>query len=83
VSSADSLYEKLREIRYETTAIQGKLSDVFKILESLSIQDAPRPECERCRATFAGPLSLSEHVYQAHDGPVPEHWREAEERSAA
>ena len=83
MSSADDLYEKLREIRYEATAIQGKLSDVFSILETLHIVEAPRAGCERCGATFKGPLSLSEHVYRNHDGPVPSHWEDAEERSAA
>jgi hypothetical protein len=83
VSSAEDLFEKLREIRYEATAIQGKLSDVFGILDSLEIVDAPRPRCDRCGASFRGRRSLAEHAYTAHGGEVPEHWLEAEGRSAA
>jgi hypothetical protein len=76
-----SLYELLRGIRYETTAIQAKVSDAMKLLATLKLEDVSRPKCERCGASFAGSLSLSEHLYLAHDGPEPVHWLEAEART--
>jgi hypothetical protein len=77
----NDVYEMLRKIRYDLTAAQGKLTDVFSMLGELNLQDTPAHQCERCGAIFRGAAPLAEHVYQSHDGPEPEHWLRIEAMS--
>lgn len=81
--TADDLYEMLRKIRYDLTAAQGKLTDVFAMLGELNVQDTPANVCETCGCAFRASALLAEHRYTSHEGPVPDHWVRIEERSAA
>ncbi|HEX5370052.1 MAG TPA: hypothetical protein VFY10_11610 [Dehalococcoidia bacterium] len=75
------LYDLLNKIRYDTTAIQAKISDAFKILNELNLPDQPQAICPRCGLGFKGPNTLAEHIHNSHDGPVPAHWLAIEKRS--
>lgn len=79
--TAEDVYEMLRKIRYDLTAAQGKLTDVFSMLGELNVQDTPAHQCDRCGVTFRAPTLLAEHVYNSHAGPEPEHWKRIEAMS--
>lgn len=65
-ASAEDLYELLRSIRMDCTAIQSKVTSAYAMLNELHIQDTPRVQCPKCRATFAGPRTLEEHMHVSH-----------------
>lgn len=77
----DELLELARKIRYDLTACQGKLSDLMREIAALEIPDARAARCH-CGLSCRGPAALAEHVYLAHDGPVPAHWERAEALAA-
>lgn len=64
----------LRKIRYDLTNAQGKLTDVFRMLGEMNLQDTPAAVCDVCGVVKSGPRSLQVHMYQLHDGPEPEQW---------
>ena len=76
------LLEISAKMQMDVNALAAKLTELRSWIASLP-DDGPAHRCERCRSVFRGPLSLAEHLYIAHDGPVPSHWEDAEERSAA
>lgn len=69
----------LREIRKELTAAQAKLTDAITTITALELPDAERPRCVECGITFRGSLSLAEHLYNHHNGPLPDHYLAAEQ----
>jgi hypothetical protein len=77
---SETLYELLRKIRYDATAIQGKVTDALNMLAALNLPDESRLRCPRegCPLAFAGPATLAEHVYNSHGGPVPAHYERIE-----
>lgn len=76
------VYELLKKIRYDATAIQAKVTDTLKLLGELNLQDAPTASCPHCGIEARGPRTLAEHLYLSHDGPVPEHFVSVETMSA-
>jgi hypothetical protein len=68
------LYELLKKIRYDATAIQAKVTDALNLLSALNLPDQPTTPCPHCGLEVAGPRSLAEHLHNLHDGPVPEHY---------
>lgn len=79
-TQVSDIYELLKKIRYDTTAIQSKVTDALNALADLNLVDQPAARCPRCGTEFRGPLRLAEHMYQSHDGPLPEHWASLDER---
>ena len=74
----------LRKIRYDLTAAQGKLTEAIRMVAALDLEEAgERVPCPQCGVRLLGPKTLAEHLYVSHDGPVPAHWQEIENRSAA
>lgn len=70
-----------RKIRYDLTALQAKVTDLLNELGKLDLPDPDALDCPRCGLPTRGPLSLAEHLYVSHEGPVPDHWRRIEARS--
>lgn len=71
----DGLFELLRKIRYDCTAIQAKVTDALNLLAALNLPDTRAPRCGRCgyRPGVNMP-SLAEHAHTAHGAPAPPHW---------
>jgi hypothetical protein len=78
VSEDHQLIEGLKKLRYDLTGMQVKVSELLRLAASLDLPEPAQRECPKCKATFRGPLSLSEHDYLSHDGPLPAHWARAE-----
>jgi hypothetical protein len=75
----DALAE-CRRLRMDLTNAQAKLTDVITALAAHPDSEAPRPKCPSCGSSFRGDRSLAEHVYNAHAGPVPQHFLDIEAR---
>lgn len=71
-----------RKLRYDLTGMQVKVSELIRALAALDLPEPSQGECEKCHTLFSGKLSLAEHIYLSHDGPEPEHWKEAERLAA-
>ncbi len=65
-----------RRIRMDLTNAQAKLTDVIETLAALP--EAPSSRCPKCDVPLRGPLSLAEHLYNRHGGPLPDHMAKAE-----
>jgi hypothetical protein len=72
------LYELLKKIRYDATAIQAKVTDALNLLNELHLPDQPVTPCPHCGLETRGERSLAEHLHNVHDGPVPAHIAAAE-----
>lgn len=56
----------------------AKISELGIQLANLSLADPLDVNCPLCGLKTKGPRSLSEHLYNSHDGEVPETWERAE-----
>ncbi len=64
-SPEPDIYETLRKIRYDATAIQAKVTDALNLLGTMSIPEAePRPTCPECGVALVH--SLAEHLENVH-----------------
>jgi hypothetical protein len=68
------LHDLLKKIRYDTTAIQAKITDALKVLNELHLPTQPTTPCPHCGLEMRGPRTLAEHLHVTHDGPVPDHY---------
>lgn len=71
-----------KKLRWDLDALRAKTSELIRALAAADLPDPTQRECEKCHAVLSGKLSLAEHVYLSHDGPEPEHWKEAERLAA-
>jgi hypothetical protein len=80
MSEPADIYELLRKIRYDATAIQAKVTDALNALNDLNLPQARQVRCPvaGCELPFRGPNSLAEHVHVSHEGPLPAHWVRAD-----
>jgi len=69
-ASAEDLYEQLRQIRMDCTAIQTRITTAFQLLNELNIQDVPRVACPKCGVKLPGPRTLVEHMHVSHPDAV-------------
>lgn len=72
-----AVFEIARKLRYDLTAMQGKVSDLLKELAALNLQPPSLLTC-RCGSTFRSVSILQEHAYSAHGGPLPDAWARAD-----
>lgn len=82
MSEDHDLLELAKKLRYDLTGMQVKVTELITGLAALNLPAAGYP-CPTCNLKFKGPLSLAEHVYISHGGPVPEHWERAERQADA
>lgn len=72
-ASAEDLYELLRSIRMDCTAIQSRVTSAFALLTELNIEDVPHVLCPKCGAKLRGPRTLEDHLHVSHPtGPAYE-----------
>lgn len=72
---ADGLQMDLRNASSKLVELRARLAGL----------DLPQPSalrCPECGIKPRGVLLLAEHRYQAHDGPLPEHWADLDARVA-
>src|SRR5262245_20490733 len=77
----EDVYTQLRACREDLTRLQGRVTDIVNMLNTLALPERELERCPHCGLGFQGPLSLAEHVYNSHKGPLPEHYIAAEKRA--
>lgn len=78
MSEEHELLIGLKKLRYDLTGMQMKVSELLRLAATMDLPAPTQRECQKCKATFRGPLSLAEHDYLSHGGPLPAHWARAE-----
>lgn len=73
----------VKAANYDLTSAKAKLSEIERQIVALDLAPSPRSLCADCGLTFASSGRLAEHSYLSHDGPEPEHWKDAEARAVA
>lgn len=77
----NEIHEQAQRLRYDLTALQAKVSELLRMTATLP-DNRDQSVCPVCRLPLPGPRTLAEHQYQQHEGDVPAHWLEAEQRSS-
>lgn len=72
----DDLEAIMRQMRYDLTALQAKLTELMTGVARLKIPEGRRVICGECGVNLTGPRALAEHRWTIHDGPEPAHWGE-------
>lgn len=75
--SKDELLDLAEALRSDLTDALAKLSELQREIAALDLPELEAATCP-CRAKFRGPVALSEHIYLAHDGPLPATWERAD-----
>ena len=79
------LLAQLKRIRYDLTALQGKLTEALAMAGRAKLDTHTNthvcPECKTAGIThdLRGTMKLSEHRYHSHNGPLPDHYAKAEQ----
>lgn len=68
--SKDDLLEIAKKIRYDTTAIQAKLTDLMDGIAALPGDENPKAICPHCGPIPGGQRALEEHMHVSHE-PYP------------
>lgn len=77
-----SLHALAMQIRYDLTAAQGKLTELTRQIGELPIDTSVAAvRCPHCDIEVKGQITLAEHLYNQHDGPVPAHYQSIEARA--
>lgn len=76
--SKDELLGLVAALRTDLTDALAKLSELQREIAALDLPEQEAATCPQCRAKFRGPVALSEHIYLAHDGPLPATWERAD-----
>jgi hypothetical protein len=64
----ESLLELVQKIRYDTTAIQAKVTELQRAIAALNLPSADTPlTCPKCGIEKRGQLALDEHLENVHD----------------
>ena len=78
MSDDPELITLLKKLRYDLTGMQVKVSEALRMVAALDLAPAVEHRCPHCSLVLREKLALAEHVYVSHEGPEPEHWKEAE-----
>ena len=78
------LVQLLKKLRYDLTAMQGKVTEALRQANALNLPGPVEHVCPDgvCGLKFRSAARLAEHVYVSHDGPVPAHYAAIEEAAA-
>lgn len=77
------LWTLLDQAQMDIRALSAKLVQIRSYVAGLDLPDRASVTCDTCGLRFRGPYTLAEHVYNSHDGPVPQHILDAEARALA
>lgn len=83
MSGRHDIWKLLDAIQMDLRAASAKMVELRARVSALELGDKHEVRCPHagCAIPFPGRLSLAEHLYTSHSGPVPEHWEEIERRS--
>ena len=81
MSKPTGIEAELSKVQYDLTSLKARISEIQRQVADLNITPSERPKCPDCHLTFKGALSLAEHLYNQHDGPMPSHYERAEQQA--
>lgn len=64
------LLEICKRIRYDTTAIQVRVTELMDAISDLPIPDPEKTRCPHCGPIPGGPRTLAQHMHVSHDWPL-------------
>ena len=72
------IWQMLDRLQMDNRDQAAKLVELRAHVASLDLPEDPRHVCGVCGVSFRRESLRDEHVYSAHDGPVPAHYVAAE-----
>ena len=78
MTTSKDLTDLAKQIRRDLTHAQTALTELNRQIAALNLPDPNEHRCPDCGIKLRGPLSLAEHAYNSHSGPLPEHYLAAE-----
>jgi hypothetical protein len=82
VSDDAPLVALARQMRYDLTALQGKVSELLRQLDELDLQPPVEVRCPDCGWSFTRLSTMQTHRYHHHAGPLPDTWAAEDARVA-
>ena len=80
-SEKDRLLAGLRHVHVDLNQAKTRLDEAINAISAIPFPPDEDLRCPECGAMQRGLLTLSEHRYNVHAGPVPEHYLAAERLS--
>lgn len=72
------IWEVADSLQMDLRAANAKLVELRARLAAMDLPDHVEHRCD-CGSSFRSRRELEEHLYTAHDGPLPESYRRADE----
>lgn len=72
------LWAALDRAQMDLRNANARLTEVRAMVAQLELGHDTRPACPTCGLVFQLTWQRDEHLYHAHDGPLPEHYAAAE-----
>lgn len=72
------LVQQLEDVHYQLFQLMRRVQSIQAELDALQLTPPEAWICTECDFDLRGKLKLAEHIYLAHDGPLPQHYAEAE-----
>ncbi len=67
-------WEIVYAMQRDHQALGARIAALRQWLASQDLPDPLETSCPKCGVHRSGPIGVAEHLYSAHDGPVPAHW---------
>ena len=77
-SERHPIWQMLDKLQMDNRQQATKLVELRALVAGIELPDPEASVCDRCGIKFRSHLQRDEHVYTAHDGPVPPHYLRAE-----
>jgi hypothetical protein len=78
LSERHELWRLADALQMDLRAASAKMVELRAQLAALDLPEASRVACPRCGIFFAGEHALAVHLYNMHNGTVPQAWVDAE-----
>ena len=76
------IWKVANALQMNLRACQAQLVELRGMLSRLDVPASTEIDCPLCGLRTKGPRTLSEHLYQMHNGGEPETWAEIDRRTS-
>jgi hypothetical protein len=77
-SERHPVWQLLDKLQMDNRAQAAKLVELRALVAGLGLPEYEPAICPDCGTKFSSKLTRDEHLYNAHGGPIPEHYLAAE-----
>ena len=72
-STAEDIHELVAKMRYNLSALQAQVTDLYAMLQAANLKDAPKYPCPVCGVPRPTQEALRDHLLLVHDQrPAPD-----------